>query len=335
MTDSEWLHYRDLKSRCPACKRPAHIAKRDETFYFVDDEYNPFVRHAPVKTTEAVFRFFVESYRRNHGTEPEVTGNRVVSKQDLLSGMHMVSAERNSTTGRSRRMNDCDGVKTTRQKKDSCGTTRNESPFARFFGNALRNARMMRGMTQEQFAAELGIPKYSIRAYEQGRRFPKYETLDSICETLGISPEYLYCLGIMNANEFVHTLFSLEDRFHLYPDMDGAIRFGMGEVQNAMVEWAEQYGKYTSGEITLEEYKDWKRKYQADEPEDESRSDDSFLKDKPVVCLECEERFASIGDAAAKLHLNARKLGNAIRENEPYHGLHFFLIAESWQDETK
>lgn len=29
---------------------PAHIAKRDGDFYFVDDEYNPFVRHAPVKT---------------------------------------------------------------------------------------------------------------------------------------------------------------------------------------------------------------------------------------------------------------------------------------------
>lgn len=27
-----------------------YIEKRDETFYFVDDEYNPFVRHAPVKT---------------------------------------------------------------------------------------------------------------------------------------------------------------------------------------------------------------------------------------------------------------------------------------------
>lgn len=65
---------------------------------------------------------------------------------------------------------------------------------------------MMRGMTQEQFAAELGIPKYSIRAYEQRRRFPKYETLDSICETLDTSPEYLLCLGIMNANEFVHML---------------------------------------------------------------------------------------------------------------------------------
>ena len=50
MTDSGWLHYRDLKSRCQVCKRPAHIAKRDGDFYFVDDEYNPFVRHAPVKT---------------------------------------------------------------------------------------------------------------------------------------------------------------------------------------------------------------------------------------------------------------------------------------------
>lgn len=75
MTDSGWLHYRDLKSRCPTCKRPAHIAERDGDFYFVDDEYNPFVRHAPVKTTEAVFRFFANGYRRE-------TGNQFVSLSD-------------------------------------------------------------------------------------------------------------------------------------------------------------------------------------------------------------------------------------------------------------
>ena len=90
MNDLGWFHYRDLKSRCPVCKRLAHIAKRDGNFYFVDDEYNPFVRHAPVKMTEAVFRFFVESYRRNHGTEPEVTGNRKLSERDILSGMGAV-----------------------------------------------------------------------------------------------------------------------------------------------------------------------------------------------------------------------------------------------------
>ena len=90
---ARWLHYRDLKSRCPTCERPAHIAKRDGTFYFVDDEYNPFVRHAPVKTTEAVFRFFTNGYRREHGTEPKVTGNRKLSESDILSGMGAVSVK--------------------------------------------------------------------------------------------------------------------------------------------------------------------------------------------------------------------------------------------------
>lgn len=71
-------------------ERTAHIAKRDGDFYFVDDEYNPFVRHAPVKTTEEVFRFFANGYRREHGTEPEVTGNRKLSERDILSGMRQM-----------------------------------------------------------------------------------------------------------------------------------------------------------------------------------------------------------------------------------------------------
>ena len=104
MTDSEWLHYRDLKSRCPACKRPAHIAKRDETFYFVDDEYNPFVRHAPVKTTEAVFRFFANGYRREHGTEPEAVGTRYPFR-------HGSSAHKNRFR-EAMRMDDCGSEKT-------------------------------------------------------------------------------------------------------------------------------------------------------------------------------------------------------------------------------
>lgn len=78
------------KNSRPVCKRPAHIAKRNGNFYFVDDEYNPFVRHAPVKTTEAVFRFFANGYRREHGTEPEVTGNRKLSERDILSGMRQM-----------------------------------------------------------------------------------------------------------------------------------------------------------------------------------------------------------------------------------------------------
>ena len=58
--------------------------------FYYGDEYNPFVRHAPVKTTEAVFRFFANGYRREHGTEPEVTGNRKLSERDILSGMRQM-----------------------------------------------------------------------------------------------------------------------------------------------------------------------------------------------------------------------------------------------------
>lgn len=79
MTDSEWLHYRDLKSRCPACKRPAHIAKRDETFYFVDDEYNPFVRHAPVKT-DAADHIGYEWTGRAHGSLADALATLAVQR---------------------------------------------------------------------------------------------------------------------------------------------------------------------------------------------------------------------------------------------------------------
>lgn len=70
---------------CLFCSRTDRIS--------VDDEYNPFVMHAPVKTTEAVFRFFANGYRREHGTEPKVTGNRKLLESDILSGMGAVSAK--------------------------------------------------------------------------------------------------------------------------------------------------------------------------------------------------------------------------------------------------
>lgn len=91
MTDSGWLHYRDLKSRCPVCKRPAHIAKRNGNFYFVDDEYNPFVRHAPVKTTEAMIGSWCDAYER--GEFPE--GERTVG--EVVMGRPPLSAEKTTT----------------------------------------------------------------------------------------------------------------------------------------------------------------------------------------------------------------------------------------------
>ena len=117
MTDSGWLHYRDLKSRCPTCKRPAHIAKRDGDFYFVDDEYNPFVRHAPVKTTEEVFRFFANGYRREHGAEPEV-GTRYSFRHG-----RSVRESRFMKARRAMTMDDCGSEKTIRYEEGGWSVT--------------------------------------------------------------------------------------------------------------------------------------------------------------------------------------------------------------------
>ena len=115
MIDSGWLHYRDLKSRCPVCKRPAHIAKRDGNFYFVDDEYNPFVRHAPVKTTEAVFRFFTNGYRHR---ESEIVGKRYSFRHGCsVREKRFMKAGGAMTTG------DCGSEKTIRYEEDGWSVT--------------------------------------------------------------------------------------------------------------------------------------------------------------------------------------------------------------------
>lgn len=66
----------------------------------------------------------------------------------------------------------------------------------------------------------------------------------------------------------------------------------------------------------------------------------------------CKRKQRLLGKSIRRIrmrrNMTQRELANAIegtgesalrsyeiRENEPYHGLHFFLIAESWQDETK
>ena len=87
MTDSGWLHYRDLKSRCPTCKRPAHIAKRDGTFYFVDDEYDPFARHNAVETTEPVFKILFDGFVSVNGREPVKSGNRTLTNEAMMQDM--------------------------------------------------------------------------------------------------------------------------------------------------------------------------------------------------------------------------------------------------------
>ena len=55
------------------------------------------------------------------------------------------------------------------------------------FAETLRNIRVSKGMTQEEFAAFLGTSKQNISRYEKGEVSPKISTAAEMADKLGIT----------------------------------------------------------------------------------------------------------------------------------------------------
>lgn len=63
-----------------------------------------------------------------------------------------------------------------------------------YFGDKLKSLRKSKKMTQSDLAKRIGVSKWAVTSYEQGRTSPSVEVLIKICETLGVSSDYM--LGI-------------------------------------------------------------------------------------------------------------------------------------------
>ena len=60
------------------------------------------------------------------------------------------------------------------------------------FGDRLREARVNKGLTQEQLAKKIGVAKSTLAGYEKGNREPDVFKIKKIIEALGIDAERLY-----------------------------------------------------------------------------------------------------------------------------------------------
>lgn len=60
------------------------------------------------------------------------------------------------------------------------------------FGSRLREARLRRGLTQEQLAQEIGVAKSTLTGYEKGNREPDIAKIKRLLETLRIDAAYLF-----------------------------------------------------------------------------------------------------------------------------------------------
>lgn len=66
--------------------------------------------------------------------------------------------------------------------------------------NRIKEARMRRGISQEEFAKKLGVTKSAISGYETGRRVPTEAIIRSICREYQINEEWLrYGKGQMDS----------------------------------------------------------------------------------------------------------------------------------------
>ena len=140
-------------------------------------------------------------------------------------------------------------------------------------GERIRFIRNLRGMTQKWLGIAVGFSEKTadirMAQYESGTRTPKEDLVKTLSGVLEVSPLALSVPDIDSEQGLMHTLFVLEDLYGLKVDtVDGEVRLHLENGKAASVSlsemlsaWAEQAEKYKNGEITKEEYDQWRYNY--------------------------------------------------------------------------
>lgn len=141
-------------------------------------------------------------------------------------------------------------------------------------GERIRFFRNLRGMTQKYLGQVVGFPEKTadirMAQYESGSRTPKAELTANLAAALGVSPLALSVPDIDSYLGLMHTLFSLEDRYGLTVETGEngiSLRVDPRKGKDAAVfsemlaAWAQQAEKLRKGEISREDYDQWRYNY--------------------------------------------------------------------------
>ncbi len=141
-------------------------------------------------------------------------------------------------------------------------------------GKRIRFFRNRKGMTQKQLGEILGfLGKTSdvrMAQYETEARTPKHDLVKEMASIFDVSTHALTVPDIDTYTGLMHTLFALEDMYGLkIGEIDGEICLRLDKsdysTYTSMFDmfhaWQEQAAKLERGEITKEEYDQWRYKY--------------------------------------------------------------------------
>lgn len=141
-------------------------------------------------------------------------------------------------------------------------------------GERIRFIRNLRGMTQKWLGMAIGFDEKTadvrLAQYESGTRTPKENVTKALAQILEVRPEALTVPDIDTYIGLMHTLFTLEDVYGLkINNLDGEICLTLdktkGTTYTTMYDmfhaWQQQAAKLETGEITKEEYDQWRYHY--------------------------------------------------------------------------
>lgn len=141
-------------------------------------------------------------------------------------------------------------------------------------GERIHFFRTLRGMTQKYLGTHIGFDEKSadvrIAQYESGARSPKDNYLSLLAETLGVSPLALSVPNIDSYDGLMHTLFALEDIYGFkITNIDGEICLSLKKFDNPsypqlfdnFTAWYAQANKLREGQISKDEYDEWRYHY--------------------------------------------------------------------------
>ena len=141
-------------------------------------------------------------------------------------------------------------------------------------GKRIRFFRNRKGMTQKQLGEILGfLGKTSdvrMAQYESEARTPKQDLVKEMAHIFDVSPRAITVPEIDSYIGLMHTLFALEDMYGLtIGENDGSICLSLdpavtkshSALDDCLRSWLRQKEKLAQGEITKEQYDEWRYQY--------------------------------------------------------------------------
>lgn len=141
-------------------------------------------------------------------------------------------------------------------------------------GERIRFIRNLRGMTQKYLGMSIGFTEKTadvrMAQYESGARTPKESMTSDLANVLDVCPQALAVPDIDSDIGLMHTLFALEDLRGLrVGEIDGEICLRLDksrgrtfdDMLKMLYAWREQSAKLEAGEISKEQYDQWRYRY--------------------------------------------------------------------------